>query len=48
MEPTLPLVNDATNVISSEDAEHVVDHGIQAGFVGTKFTGCHEMDRHLF
>jgi hypothetical protein len=34
MEPSLPQADDATSATSSEDAERVVDHGIQAGFVG--------------
>ena len=34
IEPSLPQADDATSATSSEDAERVVDHGIQAGFVG--------------
>jgi hypothetical protein len=34
MEPSLPQADDARSATSSEDAERVIDHGIQAGFVG--------------
>ena len=34
MELSVPQADDAKSATSSEDAERLVEHGIQAGFVG--------------